>query len=59
MRRAGRSRATAQRLGGIEAIRARQRAARRALRALEGRCAGIGNLWVAEPPKSKMETSNA
>jgi hypothetical protein len=54
MRRAGRSRATAQRLGGIEAIRARQRAARRALRALEGRCADIGNLCPPEVPSASL-----
>lgn len=54
MRRAGRSRATSQRLGGIEAIRARQRAARRALTTLEGRCAGIGNLCQPEVPSASL-----
>ena len=54
MRRSGRSRVIAQLLGGIEAIRARQRAAGRALWAMKGRCAGIGNLCPPEVPSASL-----
>jgi len=54
VRRAGRSRAVAPPTNAQAVIRARQRAARRALSALLGRCEGVGSLCPPEVPSASL-----